>query len=215
MDGRLLVTGCGRSGTGFLARVLTVAGLEARHEGHSPAFKPHQHKWPDPWKGTEVSWLAAAHLDTLPENLPILHQVRNPLAVTRSFLGFGFFTDPEKHQSGVGPYRNFMKHHAPEVALWDEPIDQCLQYWVTWNLKVERHAVLTYRLESLTPAALCGLLARVGVAVPPPRMEAAFRTAGTKTNHRARAKLTAAQILKRPLGPMVAKLAGRYGYRMV
>ena len=50
---RLLVTGIGRSGTGYMAKVLTAAGLECAFRSWYPELMraAERYGYDDPWKG--------------------------------------------------------------------------------------------------------------------------------------------------------------------
>src|SRR5689334_5762287 len=90
---RVLITGCARSGTGYLAALLTELGLEC---GHERVFAPRTVRgstptWPDGVRA-ESSWLAAPYLAHLPKGTAVVHLVRHPLAVMRSNLRIGFFS---------------------------------------------------------------------------------------------------------------------------
>lgn len=88
---RLVVTGSGRSGTGFTATLLTSSGIVC---GHEEIFGP----WVKDFISlgrlrNDASWLAAPHLTSLPARTLVVHQTRHPLAVARSYLGIGFFAE--------------------------------------------------------------------------------------------------------------------------
>ena len=67
---RVVVTGTGRSGTGFAARWLTSAGIPCGHEaffshrGYDKALVRLDLKYPE--LAAESSWMAAPYLDTPP-----------------------------------------------------------------------------------------------------------------------------------------------------
>ena len=78
---KVLVTGCGRSGTGYMCTFLKASGLDVHHE----------------YMGADgsVSWLMGATVDKAPWGPlakgfhfeHVFHQVRNPLKVIQSLLG--------------------------------------------------------------------------------------------------------------------------------
>lgn len=131
MDVKLLITGCGRSGTAWISAVLRSLGFDVRHEGEG------QH-------GT-ASWCLAAGDVPLPSwHKPVansnwttvLHQVREPLASIASlstvragsYLWASRYVDIDPH------------------AL---PLKRALRYWVKWNELAESLAVSTYRVEDI------------------------------------------------------------------
>lgn len=201
---KLLITGCGRSGTSFIAKVLRHVGLNATHE---TLFGLYRHTWPPQREGAEASWLAVPYLEKLPEDVTVFQQIRNPLDVARSLIGFNFFGRPQSL-----PFREFLFRHEPSIKTWSDPLDRSLAYWINWNIRVQEHAQVQYRLESLTAVDLADFLRIAGFDVPASKLSRAFRDTGPRYNHRPRAKLPSATILERKLGPNLEKLAYSYGY---
>ena len=113
-----VVTGCGRSGTGFTSRVLSMLGFPCEHEkvfslkaitGDSIELSlPEQGAWGD------SSCMAAPMLDRLPPNTVVFHQVRNPIKVVRSAMGCDFFQRP------YNPFTKLVMQYLPQIAP-DEP----------------------------------------------------------------------------------------------
>jgi hypothetical protein len=161
---RILITGCGRSGTGFTSALLKALDLEC---GHERVFSLHavargEVDWPESLPA-ESSWLAAPFLADLPAGTAILHQVRNPLSVVRSLARIRLFEDP-------GPYRDFAEQHMAENGAFDDvaPLVACLRYWDEWNALVEREALGSdlfyrrYRVDELQPDYVAALLDELG-----------------------------------------------------
>lgn len=203
---KLLITGCGRSGTGFLAKVLRECGIPATHER---LFNPKRSSWPEGHEGAESSWLAAPFLKKLPKDVTVFHQIRHPFDVIRSLVGFGFFNGNQRN-----PYQVFAFRHAPGIRSWKDSLDRSMSYWVFWNLQVERYADVRYQVESLTPKDLREHLLMAGFDIPASTLQEAFSKVGTRYNSRARAKLQPHEILKRPLAQNLRKLARKYGYEV-
>lgn len=203
---RVLVTGCGRSGTRFVATALKHAGVNA---GHEHLFTTTMHEWPaNYYSGVEISWLAVPWLHELPSDVSIVHLVRHPLDVVRSFLGIRFF---EKQWS---EYTRFVMNYCPGDVLDGKPIDQALGYWLGWNSMVSVSNHIRIRVECLTPAILCSLFGTLGFRLSRRKLEESFEKLGTRHNGRERALTTSAEILKRPLGKKVRSLAVEYGYKL-
>lgn len=87
MGRRFLITGCGRSGTKYTARLLSAAGVPC---GHEVACGPTGFVGFGDATG-ESSWFAGGYLDQLPDDVVIVHQVRHPEATVRSFHRIGLF----------------------------------------------------------------------------------------------------------------------------
>jgi hypothetical protein len=202
---KLLITGCGRSGTAFIAKILRIVDLEATHE---VLFNPVRCSWPHEHIGIESSWLAVPHLHKLPLDVVVFHQLRNPFDVIRSLMGYDFFNRPESKA-----YRNFVYEHEPSIKKLTTDIDRCIAYWILWNTRVQKRAEFTYQLEELTPSRLRDFLSHAGTDVSLAALVSAFTQTGKMYNHRPRANCTAEQILGRPMGPRLERVAKSFGYK--
>jgi len=162
---RFLVSGCGRSGTGYTSALLTRLGADC---GHEVLFEVERLErdvppdWPEDVWG-ESSWLAAPFLERLPAGTVVLHQVRHPLAVVRSFARQNFFG--RRH-----PWRSFAVRHCPEFEE-HPPLAACFLYWLRWNELVQRAETLPglsyfrYRIEDVDDV-LARVLREIGCAPP-------------------------------------------------
>jgi hypothetical protein len=202
----LLITGCGRSGTGFMSKIFEAVGVPS---GHEVSFNPIQHVWP--WVGVESSWLAAPFLEQLLSSVHVVHQVRHPLAVIRSFMSYGFFDQ-------LNDYVNFCYRHAPEICEWPDPLDRCIQYWISWNEMVEKHNVPCHRVEDLSALQLVEMSLSAGFEVSEKAFEVVLRKwIDAKVGHLHTLPLrsvAAEELLARPLGQKLQEVAGRYGYAL-
>jgi hypothetical protein len=167
---KLLVTGCGRSGTLYASEVWKSQGLDVRHENPIP---------PNGRMGKDgiASWYMAVN-DPDPPFGPsaigyefdvTIHQVRYPLEVIASVAQF-VLREPRS--------RNYIERNAPGPLLAPEELlmpgkQQLLlmasRYWHFWNLLAEAKATVTVQVENLTASLewLCELLKvdyRPGVA---------------------------------------------------
>jgi len=163
-----VVTGCARSGTTYMAALLSGLGLRL---GHEVVFGPRTRGFTD-WgdRHGDSSWLAAPFLDQIEDAL-VFHQLRHPLKVVRSLVGVRFFADRgplflqaddaytrvkwavreqlmaaghvEASDKGARPhkvYRAFLAQYAP--GLWEpatEP-ERALLYWTTWTRMIRAGA---------------------------------------------------------------------------
>ena len=132
----LLVVGCARSGTTYISKVLKKSGLRIGHEkmgkdGISTCEltgNPKEGCWKGRW-------------GICPENYHfahIFHQVRDPLNVIAST----YIT--ENLDSWY-----FIMNYIPEIHMQDSHLVKCAKYWYYWNLKAEKMAEWTYRVEDL------------------------------------------------------------------
>lgn len=160
MQNKFIVTGCGRSGTGYIASRIHETGVMCGHENvfTTKGFQGWQN-----FQG-DVSWLAVPFLEEVNGETPILHIVRNPKYVVKSFYRLGLFspfswrnyiinTDPifilkyfflkpnniYKRYVNTINYIKYMQKYMPFLTSQNE-IDNIWKYWVEWNLKCEEVA---------------------------------------------------------------------------
>lgn len=214
---RFLITGCGRSGTGYTAQLLTALGLPCGHETifSLPAVVKERVAWPKTYPG-DSSWLAVPYLAELPAGTAILHQVRDPLAVVRSFSRIRFFQEQV-------PYREFLERHLEGLAEC-EPFEAALRYWDEWNAKAEEAAqieglaYLRYRLEDLSEELVGRILEFIGHPHDPTRVHDAVVTHPTNYNTRGDLRIDSgiswAALPECSAKSAAARRAKRYGYRL-
>ena len=173
---KLLITGCGRSGTLYASEVWRTQGLDVRHENPSP---------PNGEMGKDgiASWYMAVN-DPDPPFGPsaagyefdfIIHQVRHPLAVIASVAQF-VLKDPLS--------RDYIERNAPEARLSAQEklmppkarlILQGARYWYCWNLLAQKKADVTIQVESL-PGRLESLCRLLGISYRPGAADLISRT---------------------------------------
>lgn len=169
---KLVVTGTGRCGTGYMARRLTAAGLPC---GHEAVFNPTNVKGGERaiWDAAgrveaESSWMAAPYLNRAKErNAVVLLVLRDPEAIVRSLLGIRFFETPS-------PYLEFIRRQeidvdagSPESAAW-----RFVEAWIGMALPLADYIVSVehlHRDERLFARAFERLLdSRPEPHAPPP-----------------------------------------------
>ena len=128
----LVVTGTGRSGTGFASRWLISIGIPAGHElffsyqglrqaQRLLAARHHE-------VVAECSWLAAPHLSSAPlQDALIVHQVRHPKKVIESCMR------AEAHPN----YSFFLERHLPLVRGYRGALNKAACRWVHWNRVIQ------------------------------------------------------------------------------
>jgi hypothetical protein len=217
--GHFVVTGSGKCGTHYLQAVLTELGVPTAHEGvleYHPVESP---PW-GPFRG-DSSWPAAMHLHVLCPGTPVLHLVRDPLAVVNARYGENKLCDT--HREFV--IREFVRRHMPDVftdAHGD--LGRALLFVERWNRHLDRTPVerpqlryLRRRVEAISsdPEALDAVVEflageRVGIAA----CEAALRRVSPETGRSSsHAALTWPDVEAHPNGAGLAQLAVDYGYR--
>lgn len=207
MHRRLLITGTGRSGTFYVHRLLQNLGLDATHEILYGPGGPST--WPAD-RDAESSWLAVPYLDDVPDDVLIVHQVRDPIEVGRSFLGRPFFRSGDP----ATPYNTFVLRHSPHVFELRDARIRFIRHYLDWNAKAEAKAERRHRLEDLRSAAeVRQLLDAIGVD----RSEAVVSQAIAKTSRRLNAgprdeSFSWTTLPKVPESKEFRALAQRYGY---
>ena len=159
---KLLITGCGRSGTFYSAEVWRLLGLDIRHE------RPVGYHGIMGEDGAS-SWLMAVN-DPNPPFGPsaadyqfdvVIHQVRDPLKVIASVAQFIL----AKGQHAP----DYIKKNIPEPLMRSDEqilddkqqfILQAARYWYYWNLIAQQKATMTVQVEQLPDELpqLCELL---------------------------------------------------------
>jgi hypothetical protein len=160
-----VVTGAPRSGTGYVANVLQVLGVDCGHEQYF-----------NPWKVTiaearesfevwgDASWMAAPFLMTLPKSVKVIHLVRNPVDCIRSILGTGQLETPND-------YRSFAARHCwGNEDLWPTDarrVAAAMSFWARWNEIIEEsgRAIYTVQVEQV-PEQVPGILASINGGIP-------------------------------------------------
>jgi hypothetical protein len=186
-----VITGTGRSGTGYLSRLLSTLDVPC---GHEKIFHPFLR---DDVLGCsnnnligDSSWLAAPLLEQLSERTWVFHQVRHPIEVARSFLGIGFF---DKNPSAShSPYLEFVRRHQSFDRIMNE-FERFMFHWVCWNQMVETKTKtigLNYhriKLEDMDAESInTQLLSKIGRSSTIQKIHKAQAVLGSITNSRIR-----------------------------
>lgn len=155
----LVFTGCGRSGTGYIAQVLAHAGLDAGHERVFAGY-PAPEAQGELVPGTvESSWFAAPFLQGRPATeVAVVHLVRDPLTWIDSWLRSGAMS--RRFTS------RYLKRWCPEMMREASPLRAAMWFWVRWNERVERHATLRIRIEDVDEEQLACALGDAGLIEP-------------------------------------------------
>lgn len=124
---KILVTGCGRSGTQFTWKILNSLGIDV---GHEVMRENGTVDW------TAVSWEA----EKLNQFDLILHQVRHPLKVIASWHEVS-----ESHPAGEWAWSFLYQvlRLQKEMPL----LEKLMVYWLQWNLRAEKFVSKTYQVE--------------------------------------------------------------------
>lgn len=141
---KYIVTGTGRCGTNFLAKLLTSAGVPCGRETifNMTLRKPGRLE-------ADSSWMALPYLEKNPEiwnKCRIVHLVRNPWDVMRGWL-FDFESVFSVWRTGQ-PYRptnHFLVTHTPGLKEIESPLDRVLFFYINWNERIQ--ALSRYKFD--------------------------------------------------------------------
>ncbi len=151
---RVLVTGCPRSGTCFVASALTALGVYTTHEGvFSPELLDEGWTWPDrtkcgPWTG-ESSWMAVPYLAELRreygDDLIVVHVERDKRAVVESLVATRFMVDDPL--SANRPCLRFLYERWPELWETEDPVARATRFVRGWTARMTNEADVRLRLS--------------------------------------------------------------------
>lgn len=195
----LLITGCGRAGTLYMADVLQEAGVDVRHEYDGSYGR--------------IAWSCAVgpyddRGNLLPERTyaHIFHQVRHPLKVIHSW--YANFRDL------YGPEWVFIRKHIPEIQETDSLLVQCAKYWYYWNLRAEQIAEWRYRIEDFDQV-VDEFASRLGIVINHRVLHKIHKDVNHRIGHRYPLKW---DVLRKELPSdlyhNIVHMAIRYGYTL-
>lgn len=133
-----VVTGTGRSGTGWCAAVLNSAGIFTSHER---VFTPKTaHGGMIDWceYNADCSWLAVPRLPLM--NVDSALVVRHPLEVVASLAHIRFGQEPH-----INPFTDV----AASLGGMTPDLDGYLRFWVNWNTAGLRNTHTVFRFDTL------------------------------------------------------------------
>jgi len=185
---RVLITGCLKSGMGYITKALSTAGVKVGEKKMGP--------------DGNVDWRRPYSDNT--EYDITLHQVREPLADIEASLEMGAWA------------WNFICSKESRITMSDSVLLRSMKYWLYWNQRAQAAAEWTYRVESM-PEVLDKILKAIKVdgknldAVE--KMSKDFHK--NRIKHEAKGKLTFGDILAedRAIGEFVDFMGKSYGYK--
>jgi hypothetical protein len=165
-----LVVGTGRSGTVYVAKLLTAAGFPCSHEriftGGDPAEAARileaggknsecSTHFGLEFAGppvAESSYMAVPFLEhEALRHCSLIHVVRDPLKVLRSFLNNILFFRENRFEH-CHAQEQFIRTHLPHLDLLPDPASRACYYYLRWNQMVQEAAAgrkyLLYRIET-------------------------------------------------------------------
>lgn len=190
----LLITGCARSGTMYINKVLQKCGLEVRHESVGETGI--------------VSWLMAVPSKRAPygpggnnfQFVHTFHQVRDPLRTIPSLC-----SEPAKSWA-------YICHHVPEISLNDKVFVRAAKYYYYWNKMAEEKSEWTYRVEDIDNV-LPQMAERLGVALDSAVLASIPKDTHTRGRHPSCTWGQLQSVLEPELYQKLVEMVVRYGYQ--
>ena len=138
---KYLITGCGRSGTGFYSNLLKHNGISCGHESYINYKGINKHNFV-----AESSWLAVPFITQLNKNIAICRTIREPISLIKSWHQLSILTDKKP------PYTKFIFHHLPEIQKHTE-LNAITMYYIEWNKMFDKlsknYNCISYQLDSI------------------------------------------------------------------
>lgn len=163
---KYLVAGTPRSGTVYMARLLSSLGIMCGHESifttdglngaisilkniknaQTSEVSKDGNTWFNPeTQIAESSYMSAPFLnEACLSNCKIIHAIRNPIEVISSIYFDANFWDDEIQR----PYRNFVYSHLPELKNIPCKIERTMAFYIWWNELVENKSNITINVEN-------------------------------------------------------------------
>lgn len=207
---RVLITGIGRSGTGYMSKLLTAAGLPCGHEKLYHERSEHPTAWLD--AQAEASWFAVPWIGYertrhYPDLLAV-HLVRNPMAWLSSWVLTTWA--PRKRRGVVTKYLERATGFAWGDFAEQDVIHAAMSLWINWNRRAARQCNWTRCVERITATSLTNMLEWADV--PTDRVEQALARVPTNVNARKHGVIGWDQCESKPCADAFAELAREYGY---
>jgi len=197
---RFLITGCPRSGTKFIADLLSNLGIKC---GWEQIYNYDIAAWGEGVVG-ESSWLSVQHFDVLPEDVIVLHQVRYPPEVIKSMMHWTILESgkDKAHASRTTnkPERYVIRGSERRQLIYE-------RFWVDINNIIAERAVYRWKVEDID-FEIYNLLDIIKIKVPEDKIKKELESINRKINS---GHYKGPKQLK---DPDAIKLAESYGYKL-
>lgn len=210
MFDHLVVTGCGRSGTRYSAKVIQAFGVACSHQS---VFTPETHELldGDGWVAASSAF-AAPHIEHAPESWIIVHQVRDPRRVVASMIR-------QRHLPGQSDTTGtrYYARYAREALHHDDLVGRGFALWLAWNrlvLRSKNHpGYVRVRLEDdPLPVLFSSLMKIPCVSMSQDALEGARRVSKTEGTTGVTSPVALERCADMRLICEVAELAHEFGY---
>lgn len=199
MTRQFVITGCGRSGTTYIAELLSRLGCTCTHEKFFTGKRPSRLaeylarvgwqplRWPAPPYG-EAAWEAAPLLPLLPDDTLVFHQLRHPLEFIRSRQKKGWVHGRLRHRH-LPQLPRYRRESFARLPL-ERQVDLLARFWIDWNRLVESRVggkpYMRYRVEDFDLELLLEMLARIEFPSDPDAVGKVFGELPRNVNTRGR-----------------------------
>jgi hypothetical protein len=127
------IVGTGRSGSGYISKVLRACNVNCGHEEWWPYHKTDHLDY-------DSSWPALCRIKDHFEG-PIIHQVRDPLKVIASLVS-------------CVPQGIFMDYRLRVIEWHEDVLERSMRIYLGFNGLAEQRAIWRWRLEDLGPVVI-------------------------------------------------------------
>lgn len=160
-----VITGTGRCGSAYIARVLTDCGVPCGHE-----------KWFNPYGTTDNSFVGESSCFALPVGLygfggKVFHQVRHPLGVISSLL----------REPPAGPALHLYRRLVGDDN--EETLQFAAKAWLAYTKEADRCAVSAWRVDQISAQLVRGLAAMMDCHVKTSTVDRVLKTVPRDYNH--------------------------------
>jgi len=216
-----IIAGCARSGTKYISVVLSKLGIPCSHEAYTTDGK--KGKWQHKAKVMQklcywgdASWMIAPNIHKFLSNTIVFHQLRNPVHVIRSMMGYHMLGTGRGKYNGRTKYANYALT-AGSIGNGKE-IRQCMDYWLHWNDMIRQQLddwplTFQYKVEDLTSNRLRYIASLLGKTATFNECDEVLKAVSKSTHHRRRAKKVCWSSLPEGMSKdLLKKEANWYGY---
>lgn len=205
---KYVITAPARSGTKYVATLLSEAGMKCGHENvfnswgsnytRAPRWQDESHYYGD------SSFIVAPFIPEVKHKLATVHLVRPPLDVIRSIVGIAHVGNNR------APWVQFLNAHI-NITQFPPGPQRAAAYWVRWNRLIRDHNPdLTWAVTDITSDDILELSMVAEVDVDPIEAVNAVAETDRSINHRQRAEWVNLDHLGRLRGEVEA-LAEEFG----
>jgi hypothetical protein len=201
-----LITGTPRSGTGYIAQILSYLGIECSHERMFNPWEVHYEEMrSDSRKWGDSSWMAVPYLGKIPPITKVFHIVRDPLKTINSIIR-------TRQVDWPSDYRAFLALHCwGDSNYCPTDIAPAAQYfWVTWNSMIELSGRVTRRFQVERVGDIVDIVSDIepGLELDPARLEEALKAVPTTYNTKEGKNF----LTESELEEKIVIMGRRYGY---